>query len=67
MSQIRCHNGYCSFNSSPKDCPLCHGTGWHYCGGPEQDAKLIAGTPYDSASWAEWRKPAPAPQGRKEE
>ena len=58
MGEIRCHNGYCSFSSSPADCPICHGRGWHFCGGAAADAKLVEGTPYDSASWAEWRKPS---------
>ncbi len=26
--KIRCVNGYCSFNFSPKTCPVCHGEGW---------------------------------------
>ena len=58
MSEIRCHNGYCGGNPAhgPADCPLCHGRGWHFCGGVLSDAKLMAGTDYDSSSWAEIRR-----------
>lgn len=59
MGEIRCHNGYCGGEPAigPSDCPLCHGRGWHYCGGVESDARKMEGTPYDSSSWAEHRRP----------
>lgn len=66
MSEIRCHNGYCSFNSAMRDCPLCHGRGWHYCGGVVADAKLMAGTPYDSIEWARHRYALAAPTDKPE-
>ena len=31
QGQIRCHSPFCSFDYSPPDCEMCHGTGWHYC------------------------------------
>lgn len=64
--RIRCHNGYCGGNpaSGPSNCPLCHGSGWHNCGGVQADAEKMAGTDYDSASWAEHRrKPAHPGEG----
>ena len=56
MSEIRCHNGYCSFNSARPDCPICHGRGWHRCEGAVSDAWKVAGTPYDSITWAGLRR-----------
>lgn len=61
VRQIRCHNGYCGGNPAggPRDCPLCGGTGWHYCGGILSDARLVEGTKYDTEEWAHARRSVP--------